>query len=83
MSIQARRVRERAEREKLIVAAARELAEALRPHVPAEDLGLLTKTFWAALHGLVTLTRGGRLPRHAHDDRLGLLLNRFASPRGR
>jgi AcrR family transcriptional regulator len=60
-----------------------ELAEALRPHVPAEDLGLLTETFWAALHGLVTLTRGGRLPRHAHDDRLGLLLNRFASPRGR
>lgn len=42
-----------------------ELAEAVRPHAGAADLGLLTETFWAALHGLATLTRGGRLPREA------------------
>ena len=54
-----------------------ELAEALRPHAGSDDLGLLTETFWAALHGLVTLTRGGRLPPEHHDRRLALLLARF------
>jgi AcrR family transcriptional regulator len=58
-------------------AAFDELAEAVRPHAGAADLGLLTETFWAALHGLATLTRGGRLPREAHDLRLTLLLARF------
>jgi AcrR family transcriptional regulator len=56
-----------------------ELAEAVRPHVGAADLGLMTETFWAALHGLVTLTRSGRLPREAHDLRLTFLLERFTS----
>lgn len=54
-----------------------ELAEALRPHAGTADLGLLTEVFWAALHGLATLTRGGRLPREAHDRRLTLLLAHF------
>ena len=54
-----------------------ELAEAVRPHAGSDDLGLLTETFWAALHGLVTLTRGGRLPPEQHDRRLALLLARF------
>jgi AcrR family transcriptional regulator len=54
-----------------------ELAEALRAHAGDDDLGLLTETFWAALHGLATLTRGGRLPRAAHEQRLTLLLARF------
>lgn len=39
-----------------------------------EDPGLLTETFWAALHGLVTLMRSGRLPEGAHDRRLALLV---------
>lgn len=43
-----------------------------------EDLGLLTETFWAGLHGLVTLMRSGRLPQEAHDRRLALLIGRFA-----
>jgi hypothetical protein len=46
-------------------------------HADSDDLGLLTETFWAALHGLVTLTRGGRLPPEQHDRRLALLLARF------
>ncbi|WP_329248675.1 TetR/AcrR family transcriptional regulator [Actinoallomurus sp. NBC_01490] len=58
-------------------AAFNELAEAVRPYAGGDDLGLLTETFWAALHGLVTLMRGGRLPREAHDRRLALLLARF------
>jgi AcrR family transcriptional regulator len=55
-----------------------ELAEAVRPHARGDDLPLLTETFWAALHGLVTLTRGNRLPAEHHDRRLELLLARFA-----
>ncbi|QJS09846.1 TetR/AcrR family transcriptional regulator [Streptomyces argyrophyllae] len=43
-----------------------------------DDPGLLTETFWAGLHGLVTLTRGGRLPERAHEARLALLIGRFA-----
>ncbi|MDX3072868.1 TetR/AcrR family transcriptional regulator [Streptomyces sp. MI02-7b] len=56
-----------------------ELAEAVRPHAGDDDLGLLTETFWAALHGLVTLTRGGRLPPGRHAERLAFLLARFTN----
>jgi AcrR family transcriptional regulator len=52
-----------------------ELVEAIRPHAGDDDLGLVTELFWAALHGLAMLTRGGRLLRQ--DRRLGLLLARF------
>ncbi|MEU3662920.1 TetR/AcrR family transcriptional regulator [Streptomyces sp. NPDC032940] len=44
-----------------------------------EDVVLLTETYWAGLHGLVTLERSGRLPEEAHDARLALLIGRFAS----
>jgi AcrR family transcriptional regulator len=62
-------------------AAFDELAEAIHPHVGDDDAGLLTETFWAALHGLTTLTRGGRLPAEARDRRLALLLDRFTRRR--
>ncbi|WP_147942428.1 TetR/AcrR family transcriptional regulator [Microbispora sp. CSR-4] len=58
-------------------AAFGELAEAVRPHARGDDLGALTETFWAGLHGLVTLMRGGRLPRQLHERRLALFLSRF------
>src|SRR5262245_14735938 len=48
-----------------------ELVEAIRPHADDDDLGLLTELLWAALHGLATLTRSGRLPREQHERRLG------------
>jgi AcrR family transcriptional regulator len=49
------------------------------PPLPDElDRGVLTEVLWAALHGLVTLTRGGRLPRALQERRLALLLERFA-----
>lgn len=59
-------------------AAFGELAEAVRPHADGDDLNLLTETFWAALHGLATLTLGGRLPREQHSRRLVLLLARLS-----
>jgi len=58
-----------------------ELAEAVRPYADGDDLGLLAETFWAALHGLVTLTRGGRLPAEHQDRRLALLLAHFTGQR--
>ncbi|MEU7895692.1 TetR/AcrR family transcriptional regulator [Nonomuraea sp. NPDC049152] len=61
-------------------AAFGELREAVRPHAGDDDLGLLTETFWSSLHGLMTLMRGGRLPRENHDRRLAILVGRFSCP---
>ncbi|NMO02116.1 TetR/AcrR family transcriptional regulator [Gordonia sp. TBRC 11910] len=41
--------------------------------------GLYTEVFWAALHGLATLTRAGRLPRDGVDARVQLLVDRLVS----
>ncbi|MEU9237362.1 TetR/AcrR family transcriptional regulator [Streptomyces subrutilus] len=40
--------------------------------------GLFTEVFWAALHGLATLTRAGRLPPEDIEPRVELLVDRFA-----
>ncbi|MGA5195387.1 TetR/AcrR family transcriptional regulator [Streptomyces exfoliatus] len=40
--------------------------------------GLFTEVFWAALHGLATLTRAGRLPRGDAERRAELLVDRLA-----
>ncbi|NBE53287.1 TetR/AcrR family transcriptional regulator [Streptomyces boluensis] len=42
------------------------------------DQALFTETFWAALHGLATLTRAGRLPREDAEWRVELLVERLA-----
>ncbi|MFE7413489.1 TetR/AcrR family transcriptional regulator [Streptomyces laurentii] len=42
------------------------------------DPGLFTETFWAALHGLATLTRAGRLPPEDTGPRVELLVDRLA-----
>lgn len=60
-------------------AAFQELVLAVRPHTGDDDEELLTETYWAALHGLTTLTRGGRLPAAHRDQRLALLLARFTA----
>ncbi|MYT20973.1 TetR family transcriptional regulator [Streptomyces sp. SID7760] len=39
---------------------------------------LFTEVFWAALHGLATLTRAGRLPRGDAERRVQLLVDRLA-----
>jgi AcrR family transcriptional regulator len=59
-------------------AAFDELRQVVRPIAGTDDEGLLTEILWGGLHGLATLTRGGRLPREAHERRLALLLNRFS-----
>lgn len=55
-----------------------ELAKAVEP-VAAEgdEPELLTETYWAGLHGLVTLMRSGRLPEGGHERRLALLIGHF------
>ncbi|MEU4581504.1 TetR/AcrR family transcriptional regulator [Kitasatospora aureofaciens] len=40
--------------------------------------GVFTETFWAALHGLATLTRAGRLPPEYAGQRVELLVDRLA-----
>ncbi len=40
--------------------------------------GLFTELFWAALHGLATLTRAGRLPPEDTERRVELLVDRLA-----
>ncbi|MFE7033593.1 TetR/AcrR family transcriptional regulator [Streptomyces sp. NPDC057621] len=40
--------------------------------------GLFTEVFWAALHGLATLTRVGRLPAAEAERRMQLLVDRLA-----
>ncbi|RAG80579.1 TetR family transcriptional regulator [Streptacidiphilus pinicola] len=40
-----------------------------------------TELFWAALHGLATLTRAGRMPAGDTERRVELLVGRFAAPR--
>ncbi|MGW2963529.1 TetR/AcrR family transcriptional regulator [Streptomyces sp. NPDC001220] len=62
-------------------AAFAELLLAVEPiAVTGDDPALLTETFWAALHGLVTLMRSGRLPESAHETRLALLIGHFSAP---
>jgi AcrR family transcriptional regulator len=53
------------------------IREALRPFTGDDDLDVHTEVLWAGLHGLVTLMRGGRLPRESHEQRIALLLDRF------
>ncbi|MEU1185280.1 TetR/AcrR family transcriptional regulator [Streptomyces sp. NPDC005820] len=61
-------------------AAYGELSAAVEPIAAAgDDPGILTETYWAGLHGLITLTRSGRLPEHAHTARLQLLTGHFAA----
>jgi AcrR family transcriptional regulator len=54
-----------------------ELREAVRPLIGDDDLDVRTEVFWAGLHGLMMLMRGGRLRREGHEQRLALLLHRF------
>ncbi|MEV4349198.1 TetR/AcrR family transcriptional regulator [Actinoplanes sp. NPDC049596] len=60
-----------------------ELLHVVRPIAGGDDEGQLAELLWSALHGLATLTRGGRLPRELHEARLALLLRRLTgSPTG-
>ncbi|WP_406121801.1 TetR/AcrR family transcriptional regulator [Streptomyces sp. NBC_00989] len=61
-------------------AAFGEIFQAVEPiAAEGDDVGLLTETYWAGLHGLVTLMRSGRLPEGAHEQRLALLIAHFTT----
>jgi AcrR family transcriptional regulator len=60
-------------------AAFTELRNTIAALEDSRDADTLTEVFWAALHGLVTLTRNGRL-RPSHDaDRVELLIARLSA----
>ncbi|TGD88377.1 TetR/AcrR family transcriptional regulator [Mycolicibacterium sp. CH28] len=59
-------------------AAFAELRQAVEGVAREQDAEALTEVFWAALHGLVTLTRTGRLRPGYDSERLRLLVNQFA-----
>jgi hypothetical protein len=48
-----------------------------------QDADALTEVLWAALHGLVTLSRTGRLRPGYDSERLQLLVDQFTSRRER
>jgi len=62
-------------------AAFAELRHAVGVVADEQDADALTELFWAALHGLVTLSRAGRLRPGYDSDRLQLLVNQFTSRR--
>ncbi len=65
-----------------LVAAFDELREAVSATANHADADTLTEVFWAALHGLVSLSRGGRL-RPDHDrERVDALIARFRATGG-
>ncbi|MEA9984308.1 MULTISPECIES: TetR/AcrR family transcriptional regulator [Subtercola] len=57
-----------------LTAAFAELRAGIASVAQGRDVDTLTEVFWAALHGLVSLQRGGRLRHGAEDGRLGLLV---------
>ncbi len=62
-------------------AAFAELREAVAAVGNEHDADALTEVFWAALHGLVTLGRTGRLRRDYESERLHVLVDQFSRRR--
>ncbi len=65
-----------------LVAAFGELREAMSSVADEADADTLTEVFWAALHGLVSLSRGGRLRPEYDGERVDALIARFCAPDG-
>jgi AcrR family transcriptional regulator len=49
----------------------------LEPVAGDRTLGILTELTWSCLHGLATLTRGGRLPPQAQEQRIDMLVSQL------
>jgi len=62
-------------------AAFAELRHAVGLAADEQDADTLTEVFWGALHGLVTLSRAGRLRPGYDSERLQLLVNQFTRRR--
>ncbi|WP_239098339.1 TetR/AcrR family transcriptional regulator [Micromonospora qiuiae] len=63
-----------------VAAAFGELRAALAPLAASRDPDTLTELGWSLLHGLVMLTRGGRLRPEAQDQRDHLLATHLFTP---
>ena len=61
-----------------MMAAFAELREAVAAVAHDRDVDTLAEVFWAALHGLITLTRGDRLRPEYVSNRVELLAAQFA-----
>ncbi len=57
-----------------------ELRATVTPYAGNLDPDILAETLWAALHGLVTLTRDGRLSEARHKDRLAAVVALIRRP---
>jgi AcrR family transcriptional regulator len=64
-----------------LIAAFAALHQAVGMVAGEQDTDTLTEVFWAALHGLVTLGRTGRLRPDCDADRVQLLVNEFSGTR--
>ncbi|MGP3533179.1 TetR/AcrR family transcriptional regulator [Microbacterium sp. RD1] len=62
-----------------MVHAFAELRTAVADALGHDDVDTLTEVLWAALHGLATLGRGGRLRPGLDDQRVDLLVDQFVS----
>src|ERR1700757_4796639 len=60
-------------------AAFAELRDGIAAAAQEADADTLSEVYWAALHGLVTLARGGRLRAGHDDERVELLTHRIFS----
>src|SRR6516225_442204 len=63
-----------------LVAAFDGLRQATSLVASEADADTLTEVFWAALHGLVSLSRGGRLRPEYERERVDALIARFSRP---
>jgi AcrR family transcriptional regulator len=64
-----------------LTAAFEELRQVVDVVADGRDVDALTELFWATLHGLVTLTRGGRLRPGYDSERLQLLVDQLTPGR--
>lgn len=64
-----------------LTAAFAELRQAVGMVADEQDADALTEVFWAALHGLATLSRAGRLRDGHESERLQLLVDEFTNRR--
>ncbi len=65
-----------------LVAAFAELREAMLLIADEADADTLAEVFWAALHGLTSLSRGGRLRLEYDRERVDALIARFCAADG-
>ncbi|MGH3525348.1 MAG: TetR/AcrR family transcriptional regulator [Mycobacterium sp.] len=63
-----------------LIAAFTELREAVGMVAGTRDADTLAEVLWAALHGLVTLDRSGRLRPEHQAERVDLLVAEFSAP---